>query len=178
MNRKARIIGNHAFFAIEGASYTVPSSGTVGREAKPGAADTSWIDVGVLDSVSIDPTTREEVKIHAPTPGRYRLYDVLEHSNELGVSLKCKELSALVVQALFGTLTLTTASTQYNPLEGAEIRGWLKIQQYDQLDALFNTVDVFVHLKLNGALEFGRALVEPELMGSVLHSTLNTGTLA
>jgi hypothetical protein len=177
MNTAPVILGNHGFFFRDGASFTVPTAGTAGRTSKPGAADTGWIDLGILSEATIQ-HEREERDIFAPTPGVMRLYDVIETRRQLSINLTAQEMSPLAFELLFGTLALTNASTQYNPLEGATKKGWLKLQQYGQNDAIFNTVDVFVQLKVSGELSFGDNIVAAKFEARVLHSTLNTGTLA
>lgn len=177
MNAAPRIIGNHAFFFRDGAAFTVPSAGTASRTAKPGAADTSWIDLGILRDLSVQ-HARNEVDIFAPAPGAMRLFDVLETKRQLSVNITAEEMSPLAFELLFGTLALTNASTQYNPLEGATKKGWLKVQQYDQTDALFNTVDLYVQMKVSGDVAFGDSVVAVTFECRVLHSTLNTGSLA
>jgi hypothetical protein len=177
MNTGSVILGNHGFFFRDGDSYTVPSSGTAGRASKPGAADTGWVDLGILSEVTIQ-HEREERDIFAPTPGTLRLYDVIETKRQLKINLSAQEMSPLAWELLFGTLKLTSASTQYNPFEGVTKKGWLKLQQYGQSDALFNTVDVFVQMKISGDLSFGDNIVAATFEARVLHSTLNTGTLA
>lgn len=171
------ILGNHGFFFRDGASFTVPSAGTAGRTSKPGAADTSWIDLGILSEVTMQ-HEREERDIFAPTPGVMRLYDVIETKRQLSINLTAQELSAFAFELMFGTLALTSASTQYNPLEGATKKGWLKLQQYDQGDALVNTVDVYGQIKVSGEVSVGDNIVAAQFEFRVLHSTLNTGTLA
>ena len=171
------ILGNHGFFFRDGGSFTVPSSGTAGRSSKPGAADTGWIDLGILSEISVQ-HQREERDIFAPTPGTLRLYDTIETKRQLNVKLTAQEMSPLAFELLFGTLALTSASTQYNPLEGATKKGWLKIQSYNQSDAIFNTVDLYVAIKVSGELTFGDNIVSAQFEARVLHSTLNTGTLA
>ena len=71
----------------------------------------------------------------------------------------------------------TSASTQYNPLEGATKKGWLKLQQYNQTDAQVNTMDVYVQIKVSGEISFADNLVTAQFEARVLHSILNTGTL-
>lgn len=177
LNREPKIVGNRCFFFRDGAAYTVPSAGTAGRSSKPGAADTSWIDFGIVREASVN-YEREEIEIFAPTPGRKRLYDVLENKAQLTLTFTTDDFSALAFELLFGTLALTSASTQYNPLEGVVKKGWLKLQQYDQADALMNTVDVFCYLKIGGEINFGDGIVAPQFTARTLHSTLNTGSLA
>lgn len=177
MNTGAVILGNHGFFFREGLSYTVPSAGTSSRTTKPGAADTGWVDLGILSEVTIQ-HEREERDIFAPTPGVLRLYDVLETKRQLNINLTAQEMSPKAFELVFGTDFLTAASTNYNPLEGSTKRGWLKIQQYNQSDALFNTMDVWVQMKVSGEVSFGENIVAVTFEARVLHSTQNTGTLA
>ena len=171
------IYGNHAFFFRDGAAFTVPSAGTAGRAAKPGAADTSWIDLGIVSELNVQ-HDREQREVFAPTPGVLRLYDVIETKRNMKITATCMEMSPMAFELIFGTLALTSASSQYNPLEGTTKKGWLKIQQYDQNDALANTLDIYVHIKVTGEINFGENIVTVPIEASVLHSTLNTGTLA
>lgn len=171
------IIGNHAYFVRDGTSFTVPSAGTASRTAKPGAADTSWIDLGIIRSTSIQ-HSRDVVDIFAPTPGIKRLWDRIETKRVLAATITMEEMSPLAWELLMGTLALTSASTQYNPLEGVTKKGWLKLVQYKQDDTNFNVTDVFCHLAIDGDTEFGDSVIAPVFKATLLHSTLNTGTLS
>lgn len=171
------ILGNHGFFFRDGASFTVPSAGTAGRSSKPGAADTGWIDLGILSEISVQ-HQREEREIFAPTPGTLRLYDIIETKRQFNIKMTAQEMSPFAFELIFGTDSLTTASTQYNPMEGKTKKGWLKVQNYNQADALFNTVDIFVAIKVSGEVTIGDNIVSAQFEARVLHSTLNTGTLA
>lgn len=177
MNTGSVIVGNHGFFFRDGASYTVPSAGTASRTAKPGASDTSWIDLGILSELNVQ-HDREAREVYAPTPGVLRLYDVIETKRLLKITAQAVEMSPFAFELIFGTLALTSASTQYNPLEGVTKKGWLKIQQYNQSDAIMNTLDVYVQIKVTGEINFGENIVTVPIEAVVLHSTLNTGTLA
>jgi hypothetical protein len=170
MNTGAVILGNHGFFTPE-------LSPTSLRTVKPAANDASWVDLGILSEVTVQ-HEREERDIFAPTPGVLRLYDVLETKRQLNINLTAQEMSPKAFELIWGTLALTAASTQYNPLEGSTKRGWLKLQQYGQNDAIFNTVDVWVQMKISGEVSFGENIVAATFEARVLHSTLNTGTLA
>jgi hypothetical protein len=171
------ILGSHAHFVRDGTAFTVPSAGTSSRTSKPGAADTSWVNLGILSEVSVQ-HQREERDVFAPTPGVLRLYDVKETRRQLMVNLTTMDMSPLAFELLWGTLALTSNSTQFNPLEGATKKGWLKLQQYGDTDALFVTVDLYVQLKISGEVTMGDNLVSCQYEARVLHSTLNTGTLA
>ena len=174
-----KVIGAHAFLFLEGSAFTVPTAGTAGRAAKPGAADTAWIDAGIADW-DIEQTGTTE-PLMAPAPGARQLYDEIVTSKGLKLSGQLKELSNLAYQLLLSTGALPvspTAGGQYNPLEGQPVvRAWFKLQQYDQGNNLINTLDVFVALKVTGAVAFADKGVDVPVEANVLYSTLNTGTL-
>jgi len=176
LSTRPLIAGIHAFFFADGAAFTVPEAGTAGRSSKPGAADAAWVDLGIIREGSIT-GDREAVEIFAPLPGRKRLYDVLETKAKLTVAMTLDEVSPKAVEWLFGSDTLTGASTQFNPLEGVTKKGWLKVQIYDEKDALTITVDLYVHIRVNGAVSLGDQQVSFPVEAMVLHSTLNTGAI-
>lgn len=176
MNTGYKQLGSHAFFFREGDAYTVPSSGTCSRTTKPGPTDTGWIDFGVISGFDIDAQSELKEK-YAPVPGRLVLYDVHETKRKIAIKFKAEQLSPLAWELMLRTLALSSASTQYNPEEGVVKKGWLKFQQYDQDNTLVNTTDVWVHLKAKGQ-PLGNDTTEVDVEALVLHSTLNTGTLA
>ena len=181
MNTLARAIGNHLWFFRDGAAYTVPGAGTASRTAKPGATDPVWIDCGVVSGLQLNPAKGAVSELWAPTPGKLRLFDEIEVKAGIEIIFVCEEMSPLAFEQVLGTLALTSASTQYNPMEGGFIKkGWLHWQQYDQNDTLFNTCEFFVSLKANGQVDFASdsSHVKVPLRAAVLHSTLNSGTLA
>ena len=171
------ILGSHGFFFRDGASFTVPSSGTAGRASKPGAADTGWIDLGIIQEVSLQ-HEREEKEVFAPVPGILRLYDIIETKRQITAKLTGMEMSPLMFELIFGTLALTSASTQYNPLEGVTKKGWLKLQSYKQDDTLFNTVDMYGVIKISSEVKLSGDIVSADYEFRLLHSIYNTGTLS
>ena len=157
---------------------TVTQTGVASRTNKPGPDDTAWIDLGVIEEASDSPVASEKIDIFAPTPGLLRKYDVVEVKRQRKGKLKCRELSPLALQTLYRTAALTESSTQFNALEGSLVKGWLKVQRYDQNDTLRITEDLYCILEVSGDVNFGGgALAEVEFEYDVLHSTLNTGTL-
>jgi hypothetical protein len=172
------VLGTHANFFLDGNAYTVPSAGTASRTAKPGASDPAWVNLGVIESAMEPPIESEKIQVFAPSPGVKRLYDVLETKRVRKGKLKCKDLSPLAIQILYRTLALTGASTQFNSHEGVLVKGWLKLQRYDQTDTIRITEDLFVVLEIVSDIDMGGdGLAEVEYEYTVLHSTLNTGTL-
>ena len=98
--------------------------------------------------------------------------------DKLSLKFKVSELSALAIETLYRTLSLTSASTQFNPLEGKTKKGWLKFQRYDQGDAVTLVMDTFCRLKVDGDVSFGGSdLTKVGFEALVLHSIYNTGTL-
>ena len=174
-----KVIGAHAFFARDGVAFILPAPGTISRTAKPGATDTKWIDLGEGD-FTLSPTSKES-EFMAPAPGVRILKDIITTARGLKLKGKLFEMQNLTWQMILATLDLPTSPTaggQYNPLEGEHrIKGWLKLQQYDQSNTLQNTVDVFVSMKVSSDVAFGEAAVDVEIEADVLFSTLNTGTL-
>lgn len=176
MTTAARILGSHAYFFMEGASYTVPSAGTASASAKPGSADTGWTSLGIISAASIA-RSGDVKEVWAPLPGTLRLKDVIEIKPDITLKLTARELSPLALQTLFRTAALTAASTQFNPLEGATLKGWIKLQQYDQSETLTLTLDVWVHLTIDGEVSMGEDISEVAFSARVLHSTLNTASI-
>src|SRR5437867_13369495 len=127
------VLGSHAFFFRDGDAYTVPGAGTASRTAKPGATDPQWIYLGIIEEAS-DQLEDNEIEVYAPSPGRLRLWDIINTKDKLGFKFTTSELGPLALETLYRTLPLTSASTQFNPLEGNTKKGWLKLQRYDQGD--------------------------------------------
>jgi hypothetical protein len=180
MNTAARILGNHVFFFRDGENFTVPAAGTASRTSKPDAEDPKWIDLGVVGNLSITPETSVD-EIFAPSPGSLELYDVIENKRKRTVKFDCEELSFLSFELAFHTKPLSTAGGQYNPGAGKTLKGWLKIEQYDQnadddSDPV-NVVDLYVFLKLEGDLTCEENHVKTSIQAMALRSGLNTGNL-
>jgi hypothetical protein len=189
MNTAPRILGNHVYFFRDGADLSVAGigpSGAVatpakaGRSVKPAAEDAAWIEFGVVNSLGIAPESSVE-EIYAPSPGTLELYDVVENKRKRTLKFDCEELSFLSFELAFHTKPLSAAGGQYNPGSGKTVKGWLKVEQYDQnsdddSDPI-NTVDTYVHLKLDGELKCDENHVKTAIQALALRSALNTGNL-
>jgi hypothetical protein len=177
MTTKPRALGNHAFFFRDETAFSLPAPGTSGRESKPDGADTGWIDFGIVSSMTVtNEGTKEEV--FAPSPGPLRRWDVIEHKKQIDLGFTVDEMSPFMAELLFGTAPLTGASTQYNPGEGGAKKGWLRVKQYDSNDVLVNTLEIYVHLAIDGQVEFGESYAKFSVKAMGLTSSLNTGALA
>jgi hypothetical protein len=174
----ARKLGTHLLFFRDGVAFTAPTNGTCAREAKPGAADTGWIDLGVIKDTKITPGGKDVTEIFAAAPGRLRRWDVVAGKDDASLKFTMQELSAIGIELLFGSLALTSGSTQFNPGEGTPVKGWLKLQAYDQTDTQTVLLDMYCTLQADGDGDFGgENLTEISVEAKKLHSTLNTGTL-
>jgi hypothetical protein len=186
MITQPRIVTNHCLIFRDGDALTVnglgPNNAVVatpanaGRNVQPAAADASWLDVGIISSLGVT-HDRTEVEIYAPSPGQFRLYDILETKRKLGVKFECAELSAFIMELIFGLTPMAPATLNYNPLSGVTKKVWLQIQQYDHTDTLVNTCYLYCQIKVEGELKFDDANVKAAISAMVLHTVLNSGTL-
>lgn len=175
MNTSPRIVASHIFLAREGASFSLPAPGTVGRESKPGPTDSVWFKVGVVEDLEVTPTT-DQKEVMAPAPGRRVRYDVRESGVKVDLKWTCQELSPLVYELLFRSSPLGPSSTQFNPGTSGPKRFWLQVQQYDDTDAFVCAAELFGVLTVNGT-SFGEEIVRAQMEFKMIQSTLNTGTL-
>lgn len=178
MITEPRVLGAHLYFFRNGADFTVPSAGTCSSTAKPGAEDSGWVDLGALKDVSVEKKSTK-IELFRASPGQLRRYKVMETKKSIDITFTCQDLSDLALEATFGAAALAAGDTQFNPLEGAEIEGWLKGQIYDQEDDQWVVVDLWVCLVADGAVSLNSSDGNPneiKLIAHGLHSSLNTGT--
>ena len=165
-----------AFFLPLGLAFTVPSAGAVGVAAKPDAADPVWAanSLGDIEEFTLTPKV-ETYEKKAWRAGGMVMADEIELSRELNLKWKTQDLTPLCHRLAFGTLDLTGASSQANPLEGELIaKGWLKIQAYAGPNRRV-TGDLWVSLRASAVDPWsGKNIVQVEIEAKTLHSTLNT----
>ena len=180
MNRSRIITGAAAFFFPAGKAFTVPSAGTSSPTAKPGAADTGWVNLGEADW-TLTPDVQTEPFYGAST-GRRVLIDKIVTRQGLKLKGKLMEVQNLTWQMLLGTLALPdspAAGGQFNHMEGDPIlRGWLQLQQRTPGGTLLVTHDLYVAMMVPGDVVFGDKPLEIDVEAEMLFSTLNTGSLA
>jgi hypothetical protein len=126
----------------------------------------------------IDPGNQTPIEIREPSPGGLLRRAVFRVGPLPKVTVTCKEVQPLAMQALFRTLTLTGASTQFNPGESpAEIMGWAKVQLYDNDNTLAGSLDWWSELSVD-AMTFDPTK-ETDVTFQLLPCTspLNTGGL-
>lgn len=177
MNIASRICAAHIFFAREGAAFTLPAPGTVGREAKPDGPDAAWVRVfGNVEDLSVSPN-EEFKKIIVAVPGRRVPWDNRKVMQETQIKFTAQEVGPFAVELFTGAGPMTPATTQFNPSAGTTKRGWLKVQVYDSDDAMFLAWDSFGVLKAEGDMKFGADFVKPQITFDALYSTLETAVV-
>lgn len=121
----------------------------------------------------------EAKPIFRPSPGRLRRVDIRRVKPVGDFTFTTGVLQPLAIQAILNTAALTSASTQFNPQEGiVPLKGWLKMQAYDDEDVAIWTADKFGELSVPGDTKLdpeNPTNVAWDFMG--LHSLLDTGTL-
>jgi hypothetical protein len=190
MNTAPRILGSHAYFFRDGTDLTVAGTGpdgtaievpaTASRTVKPAVDDTAWLDFGVVNNLGVTPESTVD-EIYAPSPGTLELYDVIENKRKRTIKFECEELSFLSFELAFHSKPLSVAGGAYNPGSGKTVKGWIRVEQFDQ-DAddesdPVNTVTLYCHVKLDGELKADENHVKTSIQLLPLRSSLNAGTL-
>ena len=173
------IIGTHLWFFRDGDAFAVPEAGVCGVESKPGIApdfDAGWIDLGAVES--FEPTvSQEDYKLWKPAPGRLVLKDLLENKQEMTLKFTTNDVGPLVIETMFrSSQKLGGAQVQFNPISAIARRGWLHCEFYDQDNASWMDLDLFVRLR--SASKFLSEPVKPEWEAFLLYSSLNTGVIS
>lgn len=168
----------HLMFVAQGTAYTVPSSSNCDRDAKPGAADASWLlgNFGTdCEEFKIAPES-ETYEVMGGQPGGLVVTDVVELSRKSKITWGSQQADPQLLRLLFGTLALTSASSQGNQLEGnLAVKGWLKFQAYDGGGTLRVVGDQWGVLKITDAEPWsGKNIVKAKFELTCIRSTLNT----
>ena len=189
-NPIALAAGTHAWFAPENATLTLPGSvikpvgdgtayTTVQRTAKPASSDGAWVKLSALMKAELQTDNGQGIEIWEPTPGGLELSEVLRVGRKRTFKLTAQRVQPITMQLLMQSLALNGSSAQFNPGESpAEVNGWLKMQVYSHKNGVIVTVDHWVELILDGALNLDpKAKTDPVYTATGLYSVLNTGSL-
>lgn len=179
---KALALGDFLFFAPSGKAFTVPANGTVSNTSKPGAADTLWTTyaIGNVESFEDKMVDDNEQKIKGPLPGSGVIVtkDVVQTEQGLELEFTCNEMSRLAAQCFYRGQQLEANTAQFNPLSTPPVKGWLKVQRYDQDSLTHIVLDFWVRLKCTGGMKGGDgSIIKPTFNALVLYSSLNTAAI-
>jgi len=178
----SQVIGNQLFFCRDGTTYTVSettyTSGPAVKPAYVSFPDANWPQLGIIEAAELK-SKIEEADVMGPNPGAYVRMDRLVKSSILDIDFTLSQMNELVwegvLQASGGPLTSTS---DFMPLGfSGQIRGWLKIQQYDGNNNLRNAFDAYGSMTIT-APKMGMDQVKPVIKFNPFFNALNTGVLS
>lgn len=199
-NPKALVAGTHLWFALEGATLSLPSSvvkvsgdsasyTTVQRHARPiisgSTIDAAWIKLGPGPTNGSSATVETQIdngqaiEVWDTVPGGLALTENLRVARKLTLKVMVKRVQALTFQLLYSTLVLNGSSTTFNPgAAPGSVYGWLHWQKYDDRNNLVEEADLFCEVILSDALKSDpKSLTDVTYLFTGMHSLLNVGTL-
>jgi hypothetical protein len=169
MIQEVKLLGCHAQFALAGTTQTTPTpsgSGVVSKSFLPAdaavdsEAKSLWMDLGIISEVGEGVKAGATIKVFRPSPGSLVLDEVKESKYERTLKLKIEECSNVMWSILRRSLTTTTPRTgdigDHTTLSSGTIRGWLKVQSYDQdTNALIIQEKTWVAIQINNPVTYG-----------------------
>ena len=177
------IIGNHFSFLRNG--ITVDST-VVGVDSKPdNDPATNWTDyeLGCMESGSVNNDVQEEaVRCPVAGGGAYQEADSFALQQNLSVNMVLKELNPTLWQIIWMTDTITDGGSgtgAFVPLAaGAFLKGWGRMDQYDESNVLVSYAEFWCQIRLNGNVDFSEAVTSVPVSCKVFSNALNTGVLS
>ena len=156
---------------------TITQTGTASRTVRPSSIDANWYDLGIISELSIDRKQTAD-QVFAPNPGRIELYDVIETKVINGMKWTTDQLSGKLVEVLTGSDVITGDTGTYTPAAKITKKAWVEVLQYDQGDALVNSLYLYCYVTVSGDVKFGDKHVTASWEAMKLVSTLNEGSLS
>lgn len=180
MTLKTVVVGSHLLFARSGDTI---DSVVVSKTAKPdNDPATNWINFGCVEDASFDRNFERET-IYCPSPGSYQKEDIITTQKEMQMELTMRKHSAAFFEMLMGNDGAIpdasgSGTPAYTPMSGdGYLRGWFKLQQYDQDEALIHSVDAWGLGSIEGAQNLGKSTNAWTLTVEILNSSLNSAAL-
>ena len=172
--------GDFLYFAPAGQAFTVPSAGTVGPAAKPGATDAIWTTfaLGTVKKPATVKKTAKETMIKAPLPNSGMIATTNVLRSELGfvMDIEMNEISRLALAGFYQSGLIALNATSFYPLAGiANFLGWLKIQRFDASLATgtpWLVEDWWVDLNVTDIAVGENNVIQPKFAATWLYSAL------
>jgi hypothetical protein len=139
---------------------------------------TNWPELGTV--TDFEPQNKQtSVTKYKPVPGGMVPRDKILLMNEMTYMVSLQEMSLVVLEILFGASRpdLTTGAFVPGGMTGL-VKGWFKVQQYNQLSALVNSMDIWGSLEIKPYKFQSGKLDDYALEITQLYSTLNTGAIS
>lgn len=162
-------LGNQLFIFPEGAG----SSATT----RP---DSGHTPIGKIQRIALH-CEADDREILAPNPGQIRRVDVITVKSVLNFTFTMLEVSPILWNLVYGAdmAASATGGVNYNPGAGkGSIKAWVRIQQYDANNEIYNTLDLWASLKVSSAVDFGDGPITAEIEGKVIDVEDNAGSFA
>ena len=187
MTTETKLLGCLAQFALAGTIEASPSAGTTGvgyvpsNAAVDGAAAALWMPMGIIAEAK-EKISSTKTEIFAPKPGTLTLSDFKESKFKRELSLKISDCSNLMWLALRRALVVASprsgAIGQHVSMTGGTIKGWVKIQSYNQDTNTQELAEQFwCAVTIDGDVTYGHDKnVEFNVTLTQLWSALNTAT--
>lgn len=170
---KDLILGSHLFFAREGETIDAV---VVAADAKPDVdPETNFTKFGCVERFQPQ-NNKTEIPRRCPSPGKYRTRKKIPLSQTLTLNFGIQEWDEMSLAELLMLGSKPAGGVFVPNAQVDNVRGWLKIQSYDQTDALILAMDVWAEISIQ-AYQFEEGLEPYALVAEVLYSELNTGAI-
>ena len=184
--KRERLGLSRVYFALAGASFTAPSSGTLSiSSVTPDPTDPIWqnfvevdTETGIQTQIEYQGETVSK-KLYVLDNGRAVIGPNKRHvaGSVKRIVVNGQDVGPLATQLIYHSDTLTSSSTQFNEEEGAyQVEGLLKQQGYDS-QGNWLVINRWVILFIPEKPDMGPNLVKPIFHGIVVPSVHNTGSL-
>lgn len=170
---KDLILGSHLFFAREG---DLIDAVTVAVDAKPDAVpEANWQKFGTIEQ--FEPQNSQTfIERRAPSPGRYRTRKKIPIAQKLMLNFSIQEWDQITLAELLFNANKPMAGVFVPNSRVDGVRGWFKIQCYDQNDQTIVVMDVWGECTIS-SYQFKEGLDPYTLKVEVLQSDLNQGSI-
>jgi len=180
MAYKTLALSHHLYFVREG--DTIDGT-TVSSTAKPDNDPAeNWPKMGIVKQPRVS-NNSTEIEDWEGQPGRLGLVDVHLVKQDITVRWTFDQLNELALEIIWGAAGAIDLGAPGNGVFGvnrqtAPVKGWAKMQSYDQANNLIQTVDLWGRLKIDEIdLGMGEDRVsyeaEMRLLGAVSEGTLS-----
>ena len=171
---KDLILGSHLFFAREGETI---DSVVVAHDAKPDVdPETNWTKLGCIEQFEPTRDGGSEIIRRCPSPGRYADRKILQTGGTLVYNFSVQQWDELTLAEMLFNADQPIGGVFVPNSRREDVRGWWKIQAYDQNDQLIIAMDIWGSAKIE-SYQFAEGADAYALQIRQLHSELNEGAL-
>lgn len=171
---KDLILGSHLFFAREG---DVIDSVTVAHDAKPDVdPETNFTKLGCIEMFEPTKEGFTEIVRRCPSPGRYADRKILQTGGTLVFNFSVQQWDEMTLAEMLFNADKPQGGVFVPNSRREDVRGWFKIQAYDQNDQMIVAMDIWGSAKID-SYQFNEGADPYALQIRMLHSELNEGAI-